>query len=149
MKWIKRLFCKHEYEFLCNIYGDEVIWCNWHRSVWRCKKCGALVYRDNLHEFSMLQKLDNYYDEYYKNQYQEWQNLRNDILNEITDEMIKAAKCGKYWYDIIITCEEKFNDKNYFEKWFKENKLTVEIEEQTNNTNNINKKYKFYIRWKY
>lgn len=124
MNWFKRLFCKHEYEFLCNIYRDEVIWCNGYRSIWRCKKCGALVYRKNLQGFSILQKLDKYYDEYYKNQYQEWQNLRSDTLNKITDEMIKAAKCGECWYDTIIICEETFNDKNYFEKWFKENKLT-------------------------
>ena len=150
MKWIKRLFCKHEYEFLRNIYGDEINWCGGYRSIWRCKKCGALEYRKNLQVFSMMQKLDKYYDEYYKNKYQNWKNLRSDTLNKITDEMIKAAKRGECWYDTIIICEEKFNDRNYFEKWFEENKLRVEIElyNQKEKADEINK-YKFHVRWKY
>lgn len=40
MKFIKRLFCKHEYEFVRNIYGDEINMVNGRRSWWRCKKCG-------------------------------------------------------------------------------------------------------------
>jgi len=150
MGWIKRLFCKHEYEFLRNIYGDEINYCGGYRSIWRCKKCGALEYRENLHVFPMMQKLDKYYDEYYKNKYQKWQNLRRDTLDKITDGMIKAAKRGECWYDTIIVCEEEFDDKYYFEKWLEENKLKVEIElyDQKEKTDKINK-YKFHIRWKY
>ena len=37
---IKRLLCDHEYEFVRNIYGDEIIHAGWNRSRWRCKKCG-------------------------------------------------------------------------------------------------------------
>lgn len=40
MKFIKRLFCKHEYEFVRNIYGDEINMVGGRRSWWRCKKCG-------------------------------------------------------------------------------------------------------------
>lgn len=42
MKWIKRLFCKHEYEFVRNIYGDEINQLNYKRSECKCKKCGKL-----------------------------------------------------------------------------------------------------------
>lgn len=38
--FIKRLFCKHEYEFVRNIYGDEINMVNGRRSWWRCMKCG-------------------------------------------------------------------------------------------------------------
>ena len=36
---LKMLFCKHEYEFDSNIYGDQI---NMYggRSWWKCKKCG-------------------------------------------------------------------------------------------------------------
>ena len=40
---IKRLFCKHEYEFERNIYGDEINHVGGCRSWWRCKKCGKLA----------------------------------------------------------------------------------------------------------
>lgn len=38
--FFKSLFCKHEYVFKRNIYGDEINWCGGHRSWWVCKKCG-------------------------------------------------------------------------------------------------------------
>jgi len=53
---IKRLFCKHDYEFLENIYGDEINYLNC-RSLWKCKKCGKikksnkLYYGENEHSF--------------------------------------------------------------------------------------------------
>lgn len=38
---IKELFCKHEYEFGYNIYGDPIIFeYGLNRSAWFCKKCG-------------------------------------------------------------------------------------------------------------
>ena len=38
---IKQLFCKHEYEFGYNIYGDPIIFTyGFNRSAWFCKKCG-------------------------------------------------------------------------------------------------------------
>ncbi|QIK61262.1 hypothetical protein G7050_16025 [Dysgonomonas sp. HDW5A] len=39
MKFIKQLFCEHEYQFVRNIYGDEINFFN-ARSLWRCPKCG-------------------------------------------------------------------------------------------------------------
>lgn len=50
MNWIKRFFCAHSFEFVRNIYGDEIIVCGWKRSVWRCAKCGKVQDRDALHD---------------------------------------------------------------------------------------------------
>ena len=50
MEILKRLFCKHEYKFVRNIYGDEIILCGWNRSVWKCDKCGKIIYRKELCE---------------------------------------------------------------------------------------------------
>lgn len=40
MSIIKRMLCRHEYEFVRNIYGDEIVHAGYNRSWWRCKKCG-------------------------------------------------------------------------------------------------------------
>ena len=152
MKWIKKLFriCEHDWEFVRNIYGDEINDCGGYRSVWRCKKCGKLEYRRYLQSFSIMQKLDNLYDEYYENKYKEWQELRADTLNGMLKTMIINAKKGECWADFILFCEEKYNDRNYYEKWFTENKLKCEIElyNQSEVCDELNK-YKFKIRWKY
>ena len=47
---IKQLFCKHEYYFVRNIYGDEINYCGGYRSLWRCKKCGNLQWRESLYQ---------------------------------------------------------------------------------------------------
>lgn len=49
MNWFKSLFCKHEYEFVRNIYGDEINQLNGKRSEWKCKKCGKIEYRTYLY----------------------------------------------------------------------------------------------------
>ena len=50
MNLFKRLFCKHEYEFVRNIHGDEINWCGGYRSLWRCKKCNKLQWRESLYK---------------------------------------------------------------------------------------------------
>ena len=47
---IKQLFCKHEYYFTRNIYGDEINYHNGNRSEWKCKKCGNLQWREQLYK---------------------------------------------------------------------------------------------------
>ena len=50
MFWIiKQLFCKHEYEFAENLYGDRI---NQYkgRSLWACKKCGKVAVKEKLYE---------------------------------------------------------------------------------------------------
>lgn len=49
MKFLKRVLCRHDIEFVRNIYGDEIIQRGWKRSIWRCKRCGKAVDRDELH----------------------------------------------------------------------------------------------------
>lgn len=149
MIWFKK--CEHEYEFVRNIYGDEINWCGGYRSIWKCKKCGKIEYRKNLQKFSMLQRLDNLYDEYYHNKYEEWQTLRADTLTKITTDMLEAAKRGECWYTIVLICDEDANDKNYYEKWFTENNLKVEEIELFNQKEKCDKlnQYQFHVRWKY
>lgn len=42
MKWVKRFFCAHHFEWIRNIYGDEINAVGGKRSLWRCVKCGKL-----------------------------------------------------------------------------------------------------------
>lgn len=51
IKFIKRLFCKHNYKFVRNIYGDEVRYLGWKRSEWKCSKCGKIIYANHLKEY--------------------------------------------------------------------------------------------------
>lgn len=50
MGFFKRLFCRHDLEFVRNIYGDEIIEWGWKRSIWKCKHCGKIAPKDSLHE---------------------------------------------------------------------------------------------------
>nr|DAO49952.1 MAG TPA: hypothetical protein [Caudoviricetes sp.] len=45
MKFIKRLFCKHQYRLYRTIHGDEA---NYARSEWRCKLCDKHRYSQSL-----------------------------------------------------------------------------------------------------
>lgn len=44
MSIIRRFFCRHEWEFVRNIYGDEINHVGGKRSMWRCVKCGKVTY---------------------------------------------------------------------------------------------------------
>lgn len=46
---LKRLTCRHDWLFVRNVYGDEIIRVGYRRSVWQCSKCGKLRYRNELH----------------------------------------------------------------------------------------------------
>jgi Zn-finger protein len=58
MNWLKRVFCAHRYEWMRNIYGDEINVSGGKRSVWRCSKCGKVQYRDDLRD-EVLRQLDD------------------------------------------------------------------------------------------
>ena len=140
--------CDHDYEFVRNIYGDEINWCGGYRSEWRCKKCGKSEYRRYLQKFSVKEKLEKLYDDHYKNKYESWCNDHKDILDHILDEMIERAKQGICWADFILICKESTNDKYYYEKWFDENRLKKEITlDQKEKCDEVNR-YIFHIRWK-
>jgi hypothetical protein len=48
MKWLTRFLCQHDYRFIRNIWGDEIIACGYKRSIWQCSTCGKRQWRDNL-----------------------------------------------------------------------------------------------------
>lgn len=48
--WIKQLFCRHNYVFLRNVYGDEINLLGGKRSIWICTKCSILTFRRQLVE---------------------------------------------------------------------------------------------------
>ena len=49
MSWLQSLFCKHNWQWSRNIYGDEIISAGWKRSWWYCCKCGKTSLRTALH----------------------------------------------------------------------------------------------------
>lgn len=49
MNIIKRLFCNHEWQFVRNIYGDEINHVGGYRSWWSCTKCGARALGQHLY----------------------------------------------------------------------------------------------------
>ena len=147
MWWFKK--CKHEYEFIRNIYGDEINQHDGKRSEWKCKKCGKIEYRYHLQTYTIKEKLNKLYDEYYRNKYDKWCNNKSDILDDLNTKMIEDAKKGYCSTEFILICKEQDNDRNYYEKWFKENNLKVEIElDQKEKCLELNR-YKFYVRWRY
>ena len=53
MRFLKRLFCKHDYVFVRNIHGDEIIEYEWKRSIWKCQLCGKTFYGSfPIHDFT-------------------------------------------------------------------------------------------------
>ena len=52
MSLLKRLFCKHHFEFVRNIYGDEIIQSGYMRSIWHCVFCDAIKWGKRLEQES-------------------------------------------------------------------------------------------------
>ena len=46
---LKQLVCKHNYKFVRNLHGDEIINHGWKRSEWECCKCGKIKYKAGLY----------------------------------------------------------------------------------------------------
>ena len=44
MGYFKKLFCRHHFVFVANIYGDATIPCDWKRSILLCDKCGKVKF---------------------------------------------------------------------------------------------------------
>lgn len=42
MKILTMIFCRHEYEHIRKLYGDEINAHNGNRNEYRCRKCGML-----------------------------------------------------------------------------------------------------------
>lgn len=119
INFIKSWFCKHEYEFVRNIHGDEINYLNGKRSIWKCKKCGKLQYRDELNPIGSLfcQMLNRKYDKYYEDKFKAWQKENQTSIENIKNQMIKAAEQGKWWLDIVLFIDESKSDRYYWEKY--------------------------------
>lgn len=73
MNWKFWKKCKHDYEFVRNIYGDEINSCGGCRSIWKCKKCGKYFYNKELQEtYSLKNELKNITKGFYDNRFKEW-----------------------------------------------------------------------------
>ena len=151
MNLFKSLFCKHKYKFIRNIYGDEINAHNGMRSEWRCAKCRHIQYREDYHNIETLnEELDKLYDNFYKDKYNSWKDLRAKTLNDMVQSMRESAHKGNCHIDIVSYCEEKYDDKYYYEKWFDENGLKQEyrLHNQKEKYNDVNC-YEFHVRWKH
>ena len=144
MNWIKRLFCKHQFVFVRNIYGDEINKCGGHRTLWKCSKCGK--YKFDL-KLGLRTKLYNNYKEYYNNIYKKWKDDHKEVLDVIINEMIEYSKQGRCSYVAILLCDEYTSEKDNYQKWFDENNLRYEVELAEDKKYPTKNRYKFTIHW--
>ena len=146
---IKRLFCKHEYEFVRNIYGDEINWCGGKRSIWKCKKCGKLQYSSELNivDDSFYQMLNWKYDKYYEDKFKAWQEENKESIKNIKNQMIKTAEQGKCWLDIVLFIDENKSDRSYWEKLFDELGIKFDREDLPKDYIQIYK-LTYHLKWK-
>ena len=152
-KIIQKFGCGHEYVFVRNIYGDEVNQCGGYRSLWQCYKCGKQQYRQELHiddNEKFKEVLDELYDDYYKNEYENWCKTNEDFLIKLKFDLANAASKGLYYYKFVFTSKEETNDKHHFEEWIEENDLRYDYELYNNQLeeNDVINQYSFDIRWK-
>lgn len=148
MNLFKSLFCKHDYKFIRNIYGDEINHRCGKRSLWQCEKCGNLEYRDYLEPVGTLfvEMLDRKYDEYYKNRFTTWKQEKEKSINWIKSKMIQAAEQGKCWLDIILVIDESKEDRYYYDKFFEE--LGLEYDRNLPDKEIQIYDLEYHLRWK-
>jgi len=147
MGWKFWKSCNHEYKFISNIYGDQINYYNGKRSIWKCKKCGKIEYRDELYHYNLCDELDKLCEKHYKNLYKKWCEEHSETLNKITKDCKERAYQGYYSLDIELIIDEEKNDKTYYERWFSENglKFDCNIDGHTFGLN----KYVYHLRWYY
>lgn len=148
--WFKRFWCEHEYEFVRNIYGDEINECGGYRSLWKCNKCGRYKYDKMLFVKKPLKEtLNGLYDDYYDNEYDNWCKEHEEFLQEVTNKLVGIASLGLCYAEVIMTTKESTNDRWHFEQWLQENRLKYEhyLYNQKERFDEINQ-YIFKIRWK-
>ena len=146
MKWFKK--CKHEWEFVTNLYGDTINMHNCARSKWMCTKCGKIEYRGELYPEGKLfcKKLDNLYDEFYENKYEAWKKEHKEMLEDLKNNLIKEATCGVCWYDTIFHVKEETDDRYYLDTFLKELGLEYSRDLPGKKINEYDIEY--HIRWK-
>ena len=150
-KFLQKYCCEHDYEFVRNIYGDEINQCGGYRSIWQCCKCGKYMYSETLHSKgnkNLKETLNNLYNEYYENKYIDWTKEHKETLFNITNTLINAAGNGLNHAEILFVAYTKTNDIVHFKQWLTDNNLNYlcELYHQLEEYDEINK-YKFDIRW--
>jgi hypothetical protein len=103
-RFIKRLFCKHEFEFVRNIHADEINWCGGHRSIWKCKKCGCIEYQDHLYSDNVGELSDGYHT--FNELYHQRALLSAGFFNQLPSEY-RPHKARKH-YNNALQIEECF-----------------------------------------
>lgn len=148
-KFWKKYTCNHDWEHVRNLHGDEINSYNGVRSIWKCPKCGKYDFRYYIKSNHTLKdELQNICSEFYDKRYGEWKDLRSETLNLMLRDMRNTAYRGLDSYEIILNCDEDHNDKLYYDKWFKENGLTVTSELYGQKEVLQKNSYLFKISWK-
>lgn len=130
-KFWKKYTCNHDYEYVRNLYGDEINYYNGKRSVWKCSKCGKIEFRDYLYEkpaYLFADELRKLYEDYYDKRYKDWQESHSEDLNMLRKKLRDTAYNGRRTYDIVMLCDVASNDKEYYYKWLTEQGLKVSTE---------------------
>lgn len=164
MNWFKKIIqnfgCNHEYEFVRNIYGDEINQCGGYRSLWQCSKCGKYKYCKRLYDpidanapvgltgANLKNVLSDLYDEYYEDKHENWCKDNDEFLYHITNQLIETASRGCGYDEVIMICKESTKDKYHFEKWLSKNNLEYSVSLHNQNYEHKDRNaYKFEITW--
>lgn len=121
-KWFSNLFCSHkQLEFVENIYGDQINIHHGKRSIWKCKRCGKLINKDELYinKFKNLDiELRDISNQYYIDQQNKWEDDNRKTLIEIENKCFEMAYQGNFGIDMIILYDDDnfYRFKTYLEK---------------------------------
>jgi hypothetical protein len=92
MSWLfsffKQMFCRHEWRFHRNVYGDEIMHRSFNRSEWCCSKCGRWTFRAELHN---EEKPD------WRKEYQRWLEIECERLNSKEGSVVDESSLPA-WY---------------------------------------------------
>lgn len=145
-KYFSNLFCLHEkLEFVANIYGDQINIHHGKRSVWKCKSCGKLIYKDKLYyRDSLSEFLNKLSEQYYTNLQNKWEQEHKQTFDKITNQMCEAASNGKWSIDYVISFNE--NDWYKFKKYWDKQKIRI-VDVEVSNPDVEIKLYKFKFVW--
>ncbi len=137
--------CDHDYEFVRNIHGDEINMRDGKRSVWQCKKCGHVQYRDQLHK-NFKDELKELTTNQINKDYDNWINDKKVTLDEIKQHCKDNANKGLSFATYMLFIDNNTNDEKYYNRYFKELGLHVELEIWDGHKYEINK-YKLKLTW--
>lgn len=152
MNWLRKFIwkfgCEHKYEFVSNIYGDQINQHNGKCSIWKCAKCGKIEYKDILYPNYNVGNLDKYLieqsEKYYTNKQKNWEINNQQLLNDIISAMVIEASKGNYHIDYICS----FNDEDFyrFKRYWESQSVEITHDEVDNPDFEI-VKHKLTLSW--